>query len=208
MIYEFRTYTLHPRMQPEFLKRFAEKLPGREKYSKLTAMWTTEIGPLNQVIHVWGYENALERSKIRTEAVKAGAWPPNSSDLIQDMKSEIFEPLPFSPPLTPSNHGPYFEMRSYALKPGGIPQTSETWAKHLPARLKFSPLIGVFTSDIGGLNQWVHIWAYKSLDERAAVRKKAVDAGVWPPPSTPDKPSATTRQESKIMMAASFSPIK
>ena len=208
MIYEFRTYTLHPRTQPEFLKRFAERLPGREKFSKLTAMWTTEIGPLNQVIHVWGYENALERSKIRAEAVKAGAWPPDTSSFIQDMKSEIFEPLPFSPPLTPSSHGPIFEMRSYTLKAGGIPAMADNWGKHLPGRLALSPLIGVFTSDIGGLNQWVHIWAYKSLDERAAVRKKAMESGIWPPPSTPDKPSPTIKQESKILLPASFSPIK
>ena len=59
---------------------------------------------------------------------------------------------------------------------------AESWGKHLPGRLALSPLIGVFTSDIGGLNQWVHIWAYKSLDERVAVRKKAMEAGIWPPP--------------------------
>ena len=78
------------------------------------------------------------------------------------------------------------------------------WEKHLPERTKLSPLIGVFTSDIGGLNQWVHIWAYKSLDERMAVRKKAMDSGVWPPPP----PSPTVKQETKIMLAAPFSPIK
>ena len=38
------------------------------------------------------------------------------------MKSEMFEPLPYSPPLAPSNNGPYFEMRSYVLKPGGTPR--------------------------------------------------------------------------------------
>ena len=204
MIYEFRTYTLQPRTMPEFLKRFGEALPGREKFSKLAAMWTTEIGPLNQVIHVWGYDNGAERSRIRAEAVKAGVWPPKTSEFIQDMRSEILEPLPFSPALTPSSHGPWFEMRSYTLKAGGIPQMAENWGKHLPGRLKLSPLIGVFTSDIGGLNQWVHIWAYKSLDERVAVRKKAMEGGIWPPPG----PSPTIRQETKMLLPASFSPIK
>ena len=62
MIYEFRTYTLQPRMLPEFLKRFGDALEPRLKLSKLAAFWYTEIGPLNQVIHVWPYENAVERS--------------------------------------------------------------------------------------------------------------------------------------------------
>ena len=112
MIYEFRTYTLHPRALPEFLKRWTDALEPRLKLSPLAAFWYTEIGPLNQAIHVWPYENTLERSKIRAEAVKRGIWPPKTSELIAEMRSEIFEPLPYSPPLAPSNQGPYFEMRT------------------------------------------------------------------------------------------------
>ena len=208
MIYEFRTYTLAPRTQPEFLKRFGEALPKRLEMSRLAAFWTTEIGPLNQVIHVWEYKDINERAKTREAAVKAGVWPPKLSEFIVGMKSEILIPQPFSPPLAPSNHGPYFEMRTYQLKAGGTPQMSEGWAKHIAGRTKLSPLIGCFTSDLGQLNNWVHIWAYKSLDERVAIRKKAMDAGIWPPPSTPDKPSPTVMQETRILLAAPFSPIK
>jgi hypothetical protein len=204
MIFEFRTYTLHPRTLPEFVKRFGDALERRLTYSKLAAFWYTEIGPLNQVIHVWPYDNALERSKIRAQAVKDGAWPPKVSEFIAEMKAEIFEPLAFSPPMSPSNDGPYFEMRSYTLKPGAIPEMAQRWQEHLPARTKLSPLTGLFTSDVGGLNQWVHIWAYKSLDQRVEVRKKAVASGSWPPPGS----GTTLKQETKILLAAPFSPIK
>ena len=208
MIYEFRTYTLAPRAMPEFMKRWEPMLPKRLEHSRLAAMWTTEIGPLNQVIHVWEYKDVGERTRVREAVVKAGIWPPKTMDLITEQKSEVMIPQPFSPPLTPSNHGPYFEMRTYTLKSGGIPQMSEAWAKHIGGRTKLSPLIGCFTSDFGQLNQWVHIWAYKSLDERVAIRKKAMAEGIWPPPSTPDKPSPTLHQETKILRAAPFSPIK
>jgi hypothetical protein len=204
MIYEFRTYTLYPRTLPEVLKRFGEAIGARQKLSKLAAFWYTEIGPLNQIVHVWPYENALERSKIRAEAVRSGVWPPKTSEFILEMKSELLEPLPYSPPLSPSNHGPYFEMRSYLLKPGATPTMSQRWQEHLPGRIKLSPLIGVFTSDVGGLNQWVHIWAYKSLDQRVELRKKAAAEGIWPPPGD----SPVIRQETKILLPASFSPIK
>ena len=204
MIYEFRTYTLHPRTLPELLKRWTDMLPRRLELSPLAAFWYTEIGPLNQIIHVWPYENTLERSRIRAEAIKKGIWPPKTSEFITDMRSEIFEPLPFSPPLEPSSNGPYFEMRSYVLKPGSNAQMAERWAEYLPNRLKLSPLTGVFTSDIGGLNQWVHIWAYKSLDQRIEVRKKATAEGIWPPPGD----SPVVKQETKILLAAPFSPIK
>ncbi len=208
MIYEFRTYTIQPRMMGEFMKRWEPMLPKRLEHSRLAAMWTTEIGPLNQVIHVWEYKDAAERVKVREAVVKAGIWPPKTTDIITDMKSEIMIPQAFTPKLEPSNHGPYFEMRTYTLKPGGVAQMSENWAKHLPGRTKLSPLIGCFTSDVGHLNLWVHIWAYKSLDERVAVRAKAMKEGIWPPPSTPDKPSPTLKQETAILLAAPFSPIK
>lgn len=204
MIYEFRTYTIKPRSLNEFIKRWEERLPKRLELSPLAAFWYTDIGPLNQVIHVWSYKDTNERARIRAEAVKAGIWPPKTTEFITDMRSEIFEPLPFSPRLEPSNHGPYFEMRSYTLEPGGTPLMAANWEKHVANRIKLSPLIGVFTSDIGGLNQWVHIWAYKSLDQRAEVRKTAAETGVWPPPP----PSPTLRQESKILLAGPFSPIK
>lgn len=204
MIYEFRTYTLKPRAMPAFFKAFEEKLEGRQKFSKLAACWQTEIGPLNQVTHVWGYENAGARDKIRTEAAKAGVWPPKVGEYIHDMRSEIFVPLPFSPPLEPSNHGPIFEMRTYIMQYGAQAEMAKRWEENLANRLKLSPLIGVFTSDHGTLNQWVHIWAYNSLEHRAQIRAKAQKEGIWPPPG----PSPLVTQETKIMLPAPFSPIK
>lgn len=204
MIYEFRTYTIHPRTLPEFMKRFGDALPSRERHSKLAAFWFTEIGPLNQVVHVWPYESAEARSKIRAKAVEDGSWPPKVGDLIVDMKSEILNPLPFSPALDPAEPGPFFEMRSYVIKPGAAGDMAARWQESLPKRLELSPLIGVFTSDVGTLNQWIHIWAYPSLDRRMAVRDQAKKDGIWPPPGD----SPVVYQESKIMLAAPFSPIK
>lgn len=204
MIYEFRTYTLHPRSLPKFLQLFGEALPKREELSKLTALWYTEIGPLNQVIHVWAYDDVNDRDRTRAAAVEAGIWPPPTSDLIVDMKSEILHRASCSPELTPAEVGPYFEMRSYVLKPGSAPRMAERWAEYLPGRVALSPLVGAFTSDIGGLNQWIHIWAYNSLDQRMAVRDQAKAAGSWPPPGD----SPVIHQESKIMLAAPFSPIR
>ena len=65
MIYEVRTYGLRPGSIPEVEKRFAEALPHREKYSKLGALWHTELGPLNQIVHVWPYESLDQRAELR-----------------------------------------------------------------------------------------------------------------------------------------------
>src|SRR5215471_2262292 len=62
MIYEVRTYTLRPGTLAEFEERYAKRLPLREKHSKLGAFWHTEFGPLNQVIHVYPYD---DRQRLR-----------------------------------------------------------------------------------------------------------------------------------------------
>ena len=70
MIYETRTYRLQPRSLPEVLKRFEAGYQIRKKHSELAAFFYTEIGPLNQIIHIWPYEDMAERATVRAAASK------------------------------------------------------------------------------------------------------------------------------------------
>ena len=65
MIIEVRTYQLKPNSVAEVEKRFGEGLPAREKLSKLTALWHTEVGALNEITHIWTYDSFEQRSAIR-----------------------------------------------------------------------------------------------------------------------------------------------
>lgn len=206
MIYEMRTYDLKPTSLPEVLKRFGEAYHHRAKYSELAAFFYTEIGPLNQIVHIWPYENAEERARIRAEAMKDPNWPPDILEFIERMESEIFIPFPFSPELKPGQHGPVYEMRSYIVPPGSMGKVAERWEPALPKRQELSPLAVVMHSDVGPLNKYVHIWPYKSLEERGRIRKEAVDKGVWPPPG--GGAGTLVSQENKIMLPAPFSPMQ
>lgn len=204
MIYEMRTYTLHAGMVPEFERRFGECIAHRERYSPLAAFWHSEIGPLNQVIHIWPYADLNERARIRAEALKDPNWPPKTTDLMVSQEAKILHPAPFSPPLEPREVGPYYEIRTYDVVPGAIPRMVEEFAKSLPDRVRLSPLVGAFSTDIGPLNQWIHIWAYKSLDERARIRAEAEKLPTWPPRSR----EYHLRMESKIVLPAAFSKLR
>ena len=206
MIIEVRTYQLKPGNVPEFEKRFGEALPAREKLSKLTALWHTEVGPLNEVTHVWTYDNLDQRLEVRTAAIKAGVWPPPTQDLVLSMQSEIFLPAPFSPALTPREVGPLFEIRSYTMAPGQIPGMIDRWAAKIDERVKLSPLVGAWYSELGGLNKWVHVWAYKDAGERQRIRGEAVARGIWPPGGSPA--GAMIRQENKLVLPAACSPLR
>ena len=212
MIYEFRTYDLKPHSQPEVEKRFGEAYEKRKKYSELAAFWHTEIGPLNQIIHVWPYKDLAEREKIRAAAVKDGAWPPKTSEFMVRQRSEIFLPFPFSPEMKPGKQGPMFEMRIYTCAAGQMPNLAKAWELALPGRLKIGALTAVLHSELGGLNQFMHIWPYKSLDERARIRREAQAAGVWPPSVVAKKAGLPdvhlVQQENKILMPSAFSPLQ
>ena len=129
MIYEMRTYDLKPRSVPEVEKRTAEKLPGRLNYSKLGGFWHTEAGPLNQIIHVWPYDDLNQRNEIRAKATADGAYPPNTSEFIVNMQTDILIPAQFMTPLGDRKIGPLYEMRIYTYAPGDIPKLIEAWGR-------------------------------------------------------------------------------
>jgi len=204
MIHEIRTYDLKPRSVPEFEKRAGEMIEGRVKYSPLGGFWSTEVGPLNQVVHIWPYEDLNARTDIRGKAVAAGAWPPNTSEFIVNMQSDIYLPAPFMTPLGDREIGPLYEMRIYTYAPGDIPKVIEAWGGAIEERQKYSPLAGAWYTEIGGLNKWVHLWAYKDFAERTKVRAETRENGVWPPPSR----VSPVKHENKILTPMSFSPMQ
>ncbi len=203
MIYEVRTYQLVPGSLQTVIDRFGEGYEHRKKHSELAAFWYSEIGPLNQIVHVWPYADMAERDKIRSEAAKSPHWPPAVGEFLVSMNSEIFTPSPVSPEMLTGKIGPIYEMRSYALKPGAVPATIEAWQGAIDGRRKLSPLCISMYSEVGALNKHVHVWAYESLDHRQQVRAKAKAEGIWPPKGPGGRLVA---QENKILLPAPFSP--
>jgi len=205
MIYEIRTYILRPGSVAEFEKRFESSLANRLKYSELAAFWHTDLGPLNQVIHVWLYEDLDQRDEIRARAVQEPDWPPKTSDLVVSMQAEIFIPAPFSPKLGGHQKlGNIYEMRIYKYQAWSIPTVLQRWQEALAGgRLELSPIAACMHSEIGQINVWIHIWPYASHAERDRIRVEARKLETWPPQTR----EFLVNQENKIMLPASFSPM-
>jgi hypothetical protein len=205
MIYEIRTYTLKPRSLGEVEKRFGEAYQYRQKYSPLAAFLHTEIGPLNQIVHIWPYADLGERTRIRAEAAKDPNWPPKIQEFVVHTQVEVVTPFPFIPEIQPGEVGPIFEMRCYSVKPGTLPDTMKRWEGAIAARVKLSPVVLAGGVEFGQANRFIHMWAYKSLDQRLAIREEARQKGIWPPPGGGDNLFA---QENKILLPAAFSPLQ
>lgn len=204
MIYEIRTYTLRPGAMAEVQERWGAAYPAREKYSRLAGFFRTDIGPLNEIIHIWPYADLAERSRIRAEASKDPAWPPKTAEFIVNQKVEILTPFPFAPEWTPGNDGPIYELRQYTFRAGTLPDIMASWEAALPTRLQFSSPVLLGNVEFGpAVNSFIHMWAYPSLAARDEARRQATATGKWPPPGGRDR---YLSQSNKILLPAPFSP--
>ena len=199
-----RTYTLKPGTVPAFEARFAEALPHRLKFSPLGAFWHSEVGVLNQVIHVWPYEDLNDRERISREARAGGGWPPKVHEFIVSQESKILAAAPFSPPLQERALGNVYEIRTYSYAHDSVPTVLERWAKVIDDRTKFSPLAACWYTTIGPLNQFIHVWPYKDAQERTRVRAEATARLTnWPP----ETKEFLIKQENALVVPSSFSPL-
>ncbi len=202
MLYELRTTRVRPGGVAEFERRLEAALPVRERWSKLAGCWHTEIGPLMQVVELWPFEDRRHHAEVAEAVRHADGWPSLDGDLVLSAETELLEMAPFMRPLdgTAQRVGPVFEMRLYQIRDGQMRSLLERWEPMVPRRQQVSPLLGVWTTEYG---RFIHLWAYRDLAQRDAVRAEVRRLGIWPPDST----EFLLTQENKVMLPASFSPL-
>src|SRR5579864_4285256 len=207
MIYEIRVYTLKPGCVAEYEKRFAEAVEIRSKYSPMYGMWHTEIGPLNQIVHIWAYDSLQQRADVRAAALKdtSGKWPPNTNDLLVSQESDILNPIKGMQHQSGAQQlGGVYELRMYTYPSGAIGKVGETFAGAYAARHEVYPVGGIWTSDLGNLNRLYQLFPYKNWDHRDQVRTELRQKGVWPPHAEAHPVTQLVRH----MVPAPFSPLR
>ena len=111
-----------------------------------------------------------------------------------------------SRPISAGRAGGLYEFRTYTYGPGAIPKVIEAWSPRIKERAAVSPLIFAGYTDIGALNQWVHVWAYKNMGDRETQAGAGDEAGQWPPPR--GEGVVLHRQQSTFAIPAKWSPAR
>jgi len=65
--------------------------------SPLAAAGHTELGPLNQWIHIWAYKDAADRSESATRLARAALGPPATRGNVHQAENMFVVPASFSP---------------------------------------------------------------------------------------------------------------
>jgi hypothetical protein len=199
--YDVTIATVRPGTHPRALA-VLEKTLANDPH--LLACWYSEIGALNRILIIRKSADAAKVVENRVATPNARN-PFGIGEFITYLSLDTYVPFEFMPPMQPGTFGPCYEVRSYVLKPDGLAPTIELWRKAVPARARVSPVLAAMVAVTGAAIRFMHIWPYKTYDERARLREKAVADGVWPPPGGPDH---LISQQADIYLPAAFSPMR
>ena len=102
MFYEIRTYRLKNGAIPDYLKVVGEEGIAIQKrhLGNLVGYFSSEIGPINEIVHIWGFSSLDDRLARRGRLMADPAWRaflPKIRDLIVTADTKIMTPAPFSP---------------------------------------------------------------------------------------------------------------
>ncbi len=102
MFVEMRTYTVQPGTHTQWYDNYQSMGMEAQKeiLGHMVGYFHTEIGPLNQNIHMWAYKDLKDRSERRAKLAQDPRWQkmlPKNRPLLLDQESKILIPAPFSP---------------------------------------------------------------------------------------------------------------
>lgn len=212
MIYELRTYTVRPGTLGDLVKvaSTVSREIRKDDYGKLEGYWFTEIGPLNQVMHMWSYASFDERARLRGELAKNPRWTGEYIPLIRPLivRQDVRLLNAVRAPVAPATAGNIYEFRNYRTKTlGVVRQWLDVFTAALPAREKYSKMVGLWQTEAGQPNEVCHIWAYPDLNARAEARASAMKDPAWQEFLGKSGPMLE-EMHSTIMLPAPHSPLK
>lgn len=208
MYYELATLTLPMGTAAAAATQVQASCTSAESGGELLGCWTTDIGTLNQMLVLRGFPDLaqLQAERART---RASASPLGCGDLAQRLEQHSYQAFPWMAPVRPSAHsgirGPFYEFRTYGIRPGGLQPTIDLWEQFVPARTRLSPCVIAMVA-LDGPMRFTNVWAYPTLDARSRIRAEAVAQGLWPPKGGPAH--LTTEMSTMIALPTAASPLQ
>ncbi|MFT5181296.1 MAG: hypothetical protein ACI8S3_001178 [Alphaproteobacteria bacterium] len=102
MILEMRTYTLHPGKMAEYWQHYADggfAAQDPRMADHLVGYFQSDVGTLNQVVHVWRYDDVAQRAEIRAANYARSDWDAHLAKirpLMAKQEAALLVPSPVS----------------------------------------------------------------------------------------------------------------
>ncbi|KAJ3393889.1 hypothetical protein HDU84_000852 [Entophlyctis sp. JEL0112] len=158
-VHELMIHDVKPEAWEDYVALIADyypKISQDPKYKmKLFGSWQTEIGNVDQVVHIWqydnypGYDGSME---LRVRDAARNEFMRKLRPMIVSRKNQIMLEFDFWYTSEPAKLGGIYELRTYNLKPGRLLEWKSEWEKGLKARKKFVRPVGAWFGQIGDLH--------------------------------------------------------
>ncbi|KAH6559726.1 hypothetical protein BASA50_004980 [Batrachochytrium salamandrivorans] len=190
-VHELQVHNVKPEAIEDYTALICEHYPRISKDQgievKLFGSWTTEIGELDQAIHIWEYNHYP--GYIQTKGILAKdelhqAFQRKLRPMLRSRENQMMLEFAFWSSAAASKASTFddssiYELRTYLLKPGRMLEWEQQWRRGLEARSKFVQPVGAWFSQLGHLNYVHHMWAYPDLQVRKEMREKAWEVEGW-----------------------------
>jgi NIPSNAP len=210
-LYELRTQTLKPGAVGDMLKLAGtvKRDIRKDDYGKLEGYWSTDIGPLNQVMQLRSYRDFSERAQLQNKLAKNSRWSAEYDPLVRPLivRQDVRLLNAAIAPVAPASTGNVYEFRNYRVKTGAVGEWIDAFKTGLPAREKYSKIVGLWHTDAGQPDEVCHIWAFPSLNARTEARANSLKEPGWQAFLAKGSP-LLEEMHSTIMLPAPHSPLQ
>jgi len=184
MIYELRMYTTKPGKMKHVVNAsatVAQKIRNGDTYGKLIGHWWSEIGKMNQYVHMWEYQNVEEMRRLRSELSSRDDWKKEFVPLVGPyiLSQEIRLLRSVSDLKTPSNSNNFYELKIINLNIGKVGQWVSEFNDLVNEIENESLNIGIWQTELSNPNEIVSIWSHSSVERMQMFWEKLENNSIW-----------------------------
>ncbi len=168
MIYELRMYTTKPGKMKHVVNAsatVAQKIRNGDTYGRLIGHWWSEIGKMNQYVHMWEYDSVNEMRRLRRELAARDDWKtefvPLVGPYILSQKIRLLKIVNnFKKPKLKKN---IYELKFINLNVG----KASSWAlqfNNIVEEIENESInVGLWQTELSNPNELVAIWSHSDI---------------------------------------------
>lgn len=186
MIVDVRRYTLRPGQLAPYLALYGEGgYAAQARHLGPALGWfVSDVGPQNQVIHLWGYKDMADLDLRRRAMASDPEWAgirDGMKGLFEDQETRLMSAVEGLPYIRSPAAPGLVDIRIYTLHHGVMPDflaflrthAAPIQARHWPDNLAY------LVSQTGPQNQVMHVWGHADHSERLARRARLLADPEW-----------------------------
>ncbi|MDG2000940.1 MAG: NIPSNAP family protein [Alphaproteobacteria bacterium] len=184
MINELRMYTTRPGKMHHVVNAsatVAQKIRNGDTYGKLIGHWSSELGRMNQYIHMWEYSDVEEMRKLRSELAAKEEWKskfvPLVGPYILTQEIRLLRPLTkIKQPTTTTN---IYELKIIKLNIGQAIKWKDKFLDIVSSIEGTSLNIGLWNTELQDPNEIISIWCHPNIESMSKYWRDLDENKYW-----------------------------